>query len=446
MAVGVSEFLILLILSTTPTDLLSLIHADDYFQLRKIEVGIDKMAELAAKDPINGKTQIQQLLALRYLGDDADAVKKLPEHGAVIKLLTEIANGTKAQDAHGFARDYASRALAKLEGKMPEPRPMPKDSLRSDAFAWFPTAATLIGAVDFRGGGGDASDDLAALRKLLTGQMPPEQREEIYAVVEELGNVRIDRTSFAYVDDPQAGGMGRIYIRLTGKGNAKALIALLEKRGGFEVTKTPVATLAQRQGEPPVLAFVGDTDVLMAGFVQLRKQDHKKLIEEALSLRDKREGSVLSGELNEQLQKIPADANGVLIGAVPETIRRELTRDGVLTALPETLVSTLKRGKVLQVTVAGAMSSEDEARTVSKEIMKARDLGLAALANLPPQVGVPEKIVDKLRKSLESIEASAEGKSLRTSARLDGSVGELLPYLMLQRTETKISPPQPPKK
>ena len=116
---GLSEFLLLVILGASPADLLSLIHADDYFQHRKIDVTVEKMIELAGKDPVDGKTQIQQLLALRVLGDDVEQVKKSPQHPAAMEPLKDIAAGMKAQEAHGFAKGYASRTLAKLAAEHP---------------------------------------------------------------------------------------------------------------------------------------------------------------------------------------------------------------------------------------------------------------------------------------------------------------------------------------
>ena len=70
-AFGFLEILVLLLVGTGsgPTDLVSFINADDYFQSRAIEVKAGSLTELAAREPTDGKGAISQLLAIRWLGD-----------------------------------------------------------------------------------------------------------------------------------------------------------------------------------------------------------------------------------------------------------------------------------------------------------------------------------------------------------------------------------------
>lgn len=442
-AVGWSEILILILLGgTTPADVVSMLHADDYFQSRKIDLTVEKMLELAGKDPVDGKAQIQQLLALRTLGDDPSEVKKSGQQQAVMQLLQQIADGKKAQDPLGFARTYASRTLARLEGKTPPAPALPKDSLRSEAFKWFPAAATLIGGADFRGGGDDAFDPLAPMRKLLTTKVPPEEKAKIYEVVEALGNIRIDRSSFAFVDEPQAETRGRIFIRVTGKGDPKRILDVLEQKGGFQITKKDGVTLAQHANRPPLLAFIGDSDVLFVG-ANNRNLDHGKLVDEVLAIRARGEGSVLSGKFNEELQKLAADGNGIIIGQIPADFQHELTRGGVLPAAPESISAVMKRGKALQVKFQAVMTNADDAKDFSTTLLGLRDKGVALLQNVPPQAAVPARVVDNFRKTLESLKLNADGKTAQGSAEVDGNIGEMLQYLIMAESRSSTVAPPP---
>src|SRR5262249_31006008 len=99
-----------------PGDLVTLIDADMYFQARKVDVTAAQMVALAGKDPVDGKTQIAQLLALRWLGDHPNVVKA---DSKIRALLEVVAQGKKAQDPQRFARDYAQRALSRVDGKPP---------------------------------------------------------------------------------------------------------------------------------------------------------------------------------------------------------------------------------------------------------------------------------------------------------------------------------------
>ena len=65
--IGAMELLLLLFMSSAgqPTDLVSILTPQDYFKSQGIDMNIDKMLELAVKDPIDGPTHFAQLLALR---------------------------------------------------------------------------------------------------------------------------------------------------------------------------------------------------------------------------------------------------------------------------------------------------------------------------------------------------------------------------------------------
>jgi hypothetical protein len=129
-------------------DLASLVPVDAYFQSRGVEVTVSSMLELAGKDPVDGKTQIAQLLALRSLGDEPAKIKRHKDYARVVELLKEISGGKKAQDSFGFARDHAARTLARLEDKALLSPARPKNSVRDEAFRWFPADATIIGCID----------------------------------------------------------------------------------------------------------------------------------------------------------------------------------------------------------------------------------------------------------------------------------------------------------
>ena len=119
MAVGLMEVLILLFVSggAASTDLAGVLPAQTYFKSRSIEINVDKAVELAGHDPVDGKTQIAQLVALRYLEEETAKLKSSPNYQAHLQLLTAIAAGTRSQDPQGFAKEYAGRVLTRHGGK-----------------------------------------------------------------------------------------------------------------------------------------------------------------------------------------------------------------------------------------------------------------------------------------------------------------------------------------
>jgi hypothetical protein len=148
-------FFMLMSAAGQPTDLVSMLSPQDYFKAHGIEkVTTDKMVELASKDPVTGQAQIAQLLALRTLGADAN-FKKSANYATQRTLLEGIAAGSKAQDKQGFAKEYAQRTLAQIDGV--KPPALPSLGSREEGLAWFPSSATIVGGLEQRPGSGGGS-------------------------------------------------------------------------------------------------------------------------------------------------------------------------------------------------------------------------------------------------------------------------------------------------
>src|SRR5688572_27952520 len=105
------------------------------------------MVELATTPADSGKAQMHQLLALRYLAERADALKKDARYADHRQVLEDIAGGKKALDRQGFSERTAQAVLRRLDGsqKTASVRPPLKDGL-----TWFPGEATLVACIDFR--------------------------------------------------------------------------------------------------------------------------------------------------------------------------------------------------------------------------------------------------------------------------------------------------------
>jgi len=223
------ELAMMLILMSSGNDVLSLIDPADFFKSRNVPVTLEKMVELATTPAANPKAEISQLLALRYLAEDA-AVKKAPNLAEILKKVEEVAEGKKGPDTAGFAAEYARRTAVALGSKLAPPKAgAPDDSVRQDAMNWFPKTAGFVAGIDLRQGGRGLTKDAAEMRQKLVKFMPAMAKDELYRMVEETGNLRLDRASLAYQEDPQNGKEGKLYIRLTGKGNHKGLVAYLRK-------------------------------------------------------------------------------------------------------------------------------------------------------------------------------------------------------------------------
>jgi hypothetical protein len=401
--VGLMEMMLFLLMSAAgqPTDLVTLLSPQDYFKTRGIDMSIAKMMDLAAKDPTDGATQIEQLLALRTLSEDGN-FKNGANYQAQRQVLGEIAMGKKAQDKLGFAREYAQQALARIDGAKP---PMPEAlGARSDGLAWFPAAATMVGGIERRPAltRGPQSLMLELLKK-----MPPEAKKEFYKVVSSLGNVQIERVTFAFVDE--GNGKGRTFARLSGRFN-QAWVKDALKKAGLEGKehKDPrgaAITMIANSGRDPAIALVGDHDVLLAGFNYSGK--HEELIEQALAMRQTKQANAATGGLRATLDKLPAKAVGYMVGEFPDGVRRELQRQ--LGAFPKKVVAYAEHAATgIDLFVQAGLEDGEQAKTFVQAIGKLRMDGLDALQKAPP-IPVPGLDVGELKNMLNTLQFEAKG-------------------------------------
>src|SRR5262245_32284681 len=124
-AMGWAEVLMLIVMSggMHSGDLVTYLPADTYFKSRDVPINLDNMIYLAGKNPDSGEAQIKQLMALRYLAEQPDLIKKAKDKTEALATLGKIAKGELANDKQGFAKEYAARVLQIVEGGKESARP-----------------------------------------------------------------------------------------------------------------------------------------------------------------------------------------------------------------------------------------------------------------------------------------------------------------------------------
>ena len=324
---GFAELLVLVLLTggMNDTDLVAMVQPKAYFESRQIRLSIDSMIDIAIREPKDNKAQIMQLSALRYLTDESVAFKKADNYASNREAIEEIAQGKRAQDKAGFAKEYAQRMLDKLDGKKPAKSKL--EPIRGDLFTWFPADATLVGAMDLRGNGqsGDADDPVKALMKLL----PERERGQMYDTIEKVGNIRLERIAFAY-SDGNGKNDGRFVLRITGKGSQSGMLELFNALDGGRLQSkeikdakdVPITLLEEPNNRSPVIMLVGNTDLLIVTTedrVNPGKRDD--LVQDVLAVRAKKKPNAAAGPLKDRLAKVPDKAVGFLVGDMPEGLK-----------------------------------------------------------------------------------------------------------------------------
>jgi hypothetical protein len=381
MGFGFAEVMVLALLAggMNNTDIVAMVQPQHYFESRQVKVSIDSMIDLALAEPKDSKAQIMQLTALRYLADEADAFKKASNYATNREAIEQIAQGKKAQDKLGFAREYAERLLDKLDGK--KPALVKTTPMGTIALSWFPADVTVAGALDLQGTGqfGISADAIKEILKMI----PDREKGQMYDAIEKSGNVRLERIAFAYADGTGKGD-GKIYLRITGKGSPVGLLALFGDGGRMQSKQIkddkgmPITLLQEPSNRSPVIMLVGNTDLLIVGYeggtVKAVKgaivpdpRKNEDLVQEVLDARSKKKPNAAAGKLKDQFAKVPEKAVGLLVGDLPEELKLAFGQL-LFDTVPPKMMAFMERtplGLDLQVE-AGMANAEDAGKAVQK--------------------------------------------------------------------------------
>jgi hypothetical protein len=408
-------------------DLASVLEPAAYLKAHDLEPTAGRLAELATKQPRSGQEQMTQLLAIRWLGAHADEAKKA---AGALDALRAVAAGEKGRDPHGFARDHAARALARIEGRPAPAGPVaPAASVRGDALSWFPVEATVFGAMDLRWASGrQGTVDPDALSTALA-RLAPEPWKEIFDFADAVGNLRLDRLALAIELDAKGIGPNCIWIRLTGACEPKWLEAFVAKNFPERIRRTgprgePVVIL-HKQGSAPAFALIGQTDFVIAGRERDR-DNHAKVVEALLDARAGKGKNVTTGPFAEVLDKTSDKAQGLFVADVPQTLGAQVLRGSPLPAAPRRVLFEVVGGRaptarvpvatLLTVRVVATMKDEEEAAATAKAVAQWKDQFLRALKDLPPDAQAPRELVDVGKTILEAVRITTRGSAVTVTA------------------------------
>ncbi len=437
--VGLSEvFLVLLMFGgETFTDAVSLVPTAPYFKSRNVEVSHDKLIDLAGQNPSDPKTQILQLVALKALAEDSAKLKESPKIKEYRAVLEAIAQGKKAKDRTGFAPEYALKALAALDGK---PLPMKESPARDfeQGLSWFPKEAIFAGQFANRATNASLSGRYLAES---WDKLPEGIAEQAFGVIEQIGNVRIDRISFAVAPSKLEGdrflAVGKrskaleIFVRVTGRLNTDWMVAYLRKNadnvGKLKIDETKDENGTELTAINPhdhlSLMYVGDAELMIAAYVRVRYADHQNLVQKMLGLRSGKGDNLLKGPLSAELKKLPEKTTALLVGTIPES--DWLTQK----EFPKHVFSYLKsapQGRDLFAEVT--LGSAEIAEGVAKDILASQKWALGALDGLKAMPGIPN--LGALIATLESLQVQANETKVSVRLAISNDAIATLPALM----------------
>jgi len=424
-----------------PTDIVSLIEPSDYFAARRVDGGVKRLLELASASPTDTRGGLQQLLAIRWLGEAKD---RLGEHKEAVRAaLDRLARG-----ADGFGRDYARVALARIDGKpVPVLHRFPKESLR-EGLAWFPADTNLAGILDRRAPPGKADQELGAQFRhvwALFLKIVPDQafREELYRFAEAVGNLRFDRLAFGFAPLAESPRKGRLFLRMTGRMDHKRFAAYL--RGKFSRDSTFIEKKGERgeaitivapKDQPPAFALVGDSDLVMAGYLE-DFVDCTSIVQEVLAVRAGGRPSLLESPLGKLPREARPDARSLVGGSLPRDVIPVIARSP-FGAAPERFAADLlaSPGAGFDLRLRATFDSAADARRFAAGTREQIEQVLEALKDLPP---VAQPSAAAVRKTLQGIEVKTDRAEVTVRAQVSAATCKAL----LSMAEATLSSNRP---
>jgi hypothetical protein len=447
MAMGGMEliFILGLLAGGGSLDIASSLPAKEYFKARDIEVSADKLMELAGQDPDTGKKQIGQLIALGHLAKEPDLLKKSDKLAQHRRLLGEIAQGKKANDPNGFSVSYAERVLLALDGQ--KPLPGAKRSWKEVA-KFLPENASLIGLVDLASS--QSPDRKLPDFGMLFEFLPQPDREAFWSTVEKLGNIQVDSFGFSLTNDAGDGKITEMVFRVTGRGNpdwlASVMTGVKEDKSKDHVgpngEKMRVFT---GDHDGPAIVILGSTEVLIGGYppefnrggANPAKKNHQEVLDRLLAQRAKAPLGPLQGRLKADLAKVPADANGFVVGA-------PIKDKGVAPfPMPNRVLAHAKRiAGGIDLQAQGAMADEKDAKSLIDTIAKGRDQGLQELNRLQGKpLPIPGINVGVMIGMLENMQLQAKGSEAQLRILIPDEAMMTLPIAFALPLRAVAAPP-----
>jgi hypothetical protein len=284
--------------------------------------------------------------------------------------------------------------------------------------------------------------------------IPPREREEMYQVFEQLGNMRIDRLGFALSMDDQ-GRVQRIFLRFSGAGDRQRLASMLKMTGPkFEPSdekgpKGEPITLLSSQTSPPAFAIIGDNEVIVAGY-EKDQGNHLEVVKQALAVRAGKEKGVPDGALARLVGQAPDAARGVLAIDLNEGMRRDFLRGRPpISVAPQRVLAHIVRGGEGDATKPGltiggqaSFSDADEAKKAVKELEDVKQKALKELDDAPKNRGIPPQALKAAKEMLSAVKLDTNGATAQ--ARLSLSSEKVLTEMLRWFLEARpAAPPDP---
>jgi hypothetical protein len=437
MNLGFIEIVMILLLSGgTPGDVASMLPTEAYLKHRQIESDVDSLMAWATKEPTDPKTQLAQLVAMRRLGEQRDAFAKSPKATDYRQMLARIAEGKLAADKTGFAASQATKTLAALDGKKVAEPKLP-DNAAEQAWTYFPKNAVMAGFAEVRGE--QAVDSEGKVIQAVMKALSDRERSEMFAALETVGNIRIDRTAFAITEE---GGINS-FIRITGKANPEWILKAGfrgKEKGSLQLKNGAEVQFVAIDNVGTLAAIIGDSDLLLLNGSDLKKdrfEASKGVLEKLIA--DAGKENPATTTLKEDLKAVPKNAVAAVVGRFPAEAKKAMGDKA-----PESLrVFATRSPQGVSVDGQMTMATPDAAKTIVEGAIAMRKQALDGVAQLQG-IQMPGMNVAAMTATLQSVQVQGNGNQVSGQVLIHPDVFSSAPLMMFGRQQILQPQPVPP--
>jgi hypothetical protein len=192
-----------------------------------------------------------------------------------------------------------------------------------------------------------------------------------------------------------------------------------------------ITILKLEEGEG-TLVLLGDTDLIITTGSGQHDED-LAVAEKVLQVRAGSQADVFHGPLAADLEGVPGNAVGLLVGDTSEEVRKELMKQFHLAAVPTrgALHVTVDEARNLDLRFRGEMRNPAEAQAFAAAITQSQAEEVALLENLP-SMGSTGALLETVKSFRVEVEGASVSGSARISGDLPAACGEILELALSQ--------------
>ena len=401
-----AALMMLLTMGGAPNQLLDYVDTAAYWKAKDVVVSVETMTKELSQTGEDARGR--RLMAIRTLGELKDA--------RATETLRKL-----AQSKAPFEAEYATRAMAEIEGKAYKAPEVTAEALREDVWL-LPKGCAIVGQV--RMGAGQRVSLAEALAKL-PGEMKAEDKTRageqltnmLTKFVEQTGGMRLDGITIG-VSGEVSNNAGFVVLIARGEYDRELVAGAIKKAAGKEVTvevMEGVEVMRIEGGRANLILSEGKRVVLVVGTGRNGEQMTLPVGEMVRALKDGKGGIRDDAEMVKLIEGVGKGGDMFAVMKVTEDYRKA----EVLKPFATVVLTTKMAGETLQWEVEARGEDGEGAAKSVKDFEGGRQKMLAAMNE---EHGMPAAVKEMFGPFINMVSEIKVGDDGKGTARMTGQL------------------------